>query len=302
MKPTLLVLAAGMGSRYGGLKQLDKVGPSGETIIDYSVYDAIRAGFGKVVFIIRKQIEKEFVEFFGNRFGNRIQVDYVFQETDIVPEGFTYNTERTKPWGTAHAVLMAKDAIKEPFAVINADDFYGTEAFTKIAQFLNQPRNEGIREYALAGYILSNTLSEFGGVSRGVCEIDAQDYLVNVVETKNIHKTHNHIAFSHENGDLEFIPANTIVSMNTWAFWPEIFEHIETSFKEFMQKEGFNLKSEFYIPTIADQLIKSGQARFKVLPVNEKWFGVTYQEDKPTVVDNLKQLVKVGVYPNNLWA
>lgn len=302
MKPTLLVLAAGMGSRYGGLKQLDKVGPSGETIIDYSVYDAIRAGFGKVVFIIRKQIEKEFVEFFGNRFGNRIQVDYVFQETDIVPEGFTYNTERTKPWGTAHAVLMAKDAIKEPFAVINADDFYGTEAFTKIAQFLNQPRNEGIREYALAGYILSNTLSEFGGVSRGVCEIDAQDYLVNVVETKNIHKTHNHIAFSHENGDLEFIPANTIVSMNTWAFWPEIFEHIETSFKEFIQKEGFNLKSEFYIPTIADQLIKSGQARFKVLPVNEKWFGVTYQEDKPTVVDNLKQLVKVGVYPNNLWA
>ena len=226
----------------------------------------------------------------------------MFQETDIVPEGFTYNTERTKPWGTAHAVLMAKDAIKEPFAVINADDFYGTEAFTKIAQFLNQPRNEGIREYALAGYILSNTLSEFGGVSRGVCEIDAQDYLVNVVETKNIHKTHNHIAFSHENGDLEFIPANTIVSMNTWAFWPEIFEHIETSFKEFIQKEGFNLKSEFYIPTIADQLIRSGQARFKVLPVNEKWFGVTYQEDKPTVVDNLKQLVKVGVYPNNLWA
>jgi dTDP-glucose pyrophosphorylase len=218
MKPTLLVLAAGMGSRYGGLKQLDKVGPSGETIIDYSVYDAIRAGFGKVVFIIRKQIEKEFVEFFGNRFGNRIQVDYVFQETDIVPEGLTYNTERTKPWGTAHAVLMAKDAINEPFAVINADDFYGSEAFTKIAQFLNQPRSQGIWEYALAGYILSNTLSEFGGVSRGVCEIDAQDFLVNVVETKNIHKTHNHVAFSHENGDLEFIPANTIVSMNTWAF------------------------------------------------------------------------------------
>ncbi len=301
MKPTLLVLAAGMGSRYGGLKQLDQVGPSGETIIDYSVYDAIRAGFGKVVFIIRKQIEKEFIEFFGNRFGDRIKVDYVFQETNILPEGAIFNPERTKPWGTGHAVLMAKDKIQEPFAVINADDFYGAEAFAKIADFLNQKQSGGIPEYALAGYILSNTLSEFGGVSRGVCEISEDGYLQNVVETKNIHNTHNHIAFSHENGELEFIPANTIVSMNTWAFWPEIFNEIETSFKEFILKEGDNLKSEFYIPTIADQMIKSGKARFKVLPVSEKWFGVTYQEDKPTVVESLAQLVKAGIYPHNLW-
>jgi NDP-sugar pyrophosphorylase family protein len=301
MKPTLLVLAAGMGSRYGGLKQLDQVGPSGETIIDYSVYDAIRAGFGKVVFIIRKQIEKEFIEFFGNRFGDRIKVDYVFQETNILPEGAIFNPERTKPWGTGHAVLMAKDKIQEPFAVINADDFYGAEAFKKIADFLNQKQSGGIPEYALAGYILSNTLSEFGGVSRGVCEISEDGYLQNVVETKNIHNTHNHIAFSHENGELEFIPADTIVSMNTWAFWPEIFNEIETSFKEFILKEGDNLKSEFYIPTIADQMIKSGKARFKVLPVSEKWFGVTYQEDKPTVVESLAQLVKAGIYPHNLW-
>lgn len=300
-KPTLLVLAAGIGSRYGGLKQLDPVGPSGETIIDYSVFDALRAGFGKVVFIIRKQIEKEFLNFFDGRFKGKIETDYVFQELEILPDGHTPPEGRTKPWGTGHAVLMAREKIKEPFAVINADDYYGPGAYTAIAEFLGRPKSDTLPEYALAGYPLGNTLSEFGGVSRGICETDDHSFLKTVTETKNIHYTHNAIAYPDDNGALVFLPSDTVVSMNTWAFRPEVFDDFAKLFATFLREHGQDSRSEFYIPTVADYLIHNGYARFRVLPVNEKWFGVTYQEDRPQVVDNLKKLVAAGLYPEKLW-
>jgi len=300
-QPTLLVLAAGIGSRYGGLKQLDPVGPSGETIIDYSVFDAVRAGFGKVVFIIRKQIEKEFLGFFEGRFKGNIEMDYVFQELDALPGGHTPPEGRTKPWGTGHAVLMAREKIKEPFAVINADDYYGPGAYTAIAEFLGRPKSDTLPEYALAGYPLGNTLSEFGGVSRGICETDDHSFLKTVTETKNIHYSHNAIAYPDDNGALVFLPSDTVVSMNTWAFRPTVFEDFGKLFDSFLKEHGQDTRSEFYIPTVADYLIRNGHARFRVLPVNEKWFGVTYQEDRPQVVENLKKLVAAGLYPEKLW-
>lgn len=299
-KPTLLVLAAGIGSRYGGLKQLDQLGPSGETIIDYSIYDAIRCGFGKVIFIIRKQIEQEFISFFGTRYGNAIEVDYVFQEIDKLPAGFNVPAERTKPWGTGHAVLMAKDKIKEAFAVINADDFYGKGAFEALAGFFSKTEPQS-KEYALAGYRIANTLSEHGGVSRGVCECNDDGYLVTVTEIKNIHKSHKHIAYPDEKNQLIFLPSETFVSMNTWGFFPDIFEDFEKMFIEFLQKNQDDSKAEFYIPTVADTLIQSGKARFKVLDIDEQWFGVTFPEDRPTVVNKLIELTQKGVYPNRLW-
>lgn len=300
-KPTLLVLAAGIGSRYGGLKQLDPVGPHGETIIDFSVYDAWRAGFGKVVFIIRRQIEKEFLQFFEGRFKGKIEMDYVFQELEMLPEGFKVPEGRVKPWGTGHAVLMAKDKIKEPFAVINADDFYGPGAYTALADFFKAPRPEGIREYALCGYHLSKTLSDFGGVSRGICETDAAGFLHKVVETHKIQKTHNGYAYPDEHDHWVFLPGDTVVSMNTWAFFPEVFEDFEAYFREFLKEMSNPIKAEFYIPTVADKLIASGKARFRVLPVQEQWFGVTFQEDRPVVVENLKLLKEQGLYPEKLW-
>lgn len=302
MKPTLLILAAGMGSRYGGLKQLDKIGPAGETILDYSVYDAINSGFGKVVFIIRHEIEKEFISFFQNRFKGQIETVYVYQELNNLPGGYTAPAGRTKPWGTAHAILMAKEVIKEPFAVINADDFYGREAFTLMADFLNNMKEGAIKEYALAGYRLSNTLSEFGGVSRGVCMTDDDSYLTTVTETKNIKQEAQIITCDSENGGPSTLAPETIVSMNTWAFGPEVFEETEKLFKEFLKEHGKEEKSEFYIPTVADHLIKTGKAKFKVLPCAEKWFGVTYPEDRPTAVESFKSLAEKGVYPLNLWA
>ncbi len=300
-KPTLLILAAGIGSRYGGLKQLDPVGPQGETIIDFSVYDAMRAGFGKVVFIIRKQIEKEFLHFFDGRFKGKIEMDYVHQELDILPEGFWVPQGRLKPWGTGHAVLMAKDKIKEPFAVINADDFYGPGAYTALVDFFKAPQPVGIREYALCGYQLSKTLSDFGGVSRGICETDAAGFLHKVVETHKIQKTHNGYAYPDENENWVFLPGNTVVSMNTWAFFPEVFNDFETYFREFLQTSPNLEKAEFYIPTVADKLIASRKARFRVLPVHENWFGVTFPEDRPVVVEKLRLLKEHGIYPEKLW-
>jgi UTP-glucose-1-phosphate uridylyltransferase len=301
MKPTLLVLAAGMGSRYGGLKQMDTVGPSGETIMDYSIFDAARAGFGKVVFVIRKDFEQAFRDTFAGRFGNVIEVDFVFQSTDKVPAGSSYNQERTKPWGTNHAVMMAAGTIKEPFAVINADDFYGKESFEILAKFLGEVKDKKNR-YCMVGYRLSNTLSESGAVSRGICEKDSEGNLVSVVERTHIEQLGGTPAYKDENGKMQQLEnLDAPVSMNMWGFTPEYFDYSDKYFKEFLAENGQNPKSEFYIPYVIDMLIKSNAATVKVLDTPSKWFGVTYAEDKPGVMMKLNQLVQEGVYPKKLW-
>ena len=300
MKPTLLILAAGMGSRYGGLKQVDKLGTSGETILEYSIFDAIKAGFGKVVFVIRKDIEKEFKAAFGDKFSDKIKVEYVFQEIDALPEGFKLPSGRTKPWGTAHATLMAKDAIKEPFAVINADDFYGADAFKTIATFFNSLCSE-TNVYSMVGYRLANTLSDFGTVSRGICSQDADNNLTTVVERTSIQRFDETIKFIDENGEKKELNDDDIVSMNFWGFTPSYFAYAEEQFKVFLDKQGNEEKSEFYIPTVANNLIVSGEINLKVLKSSAKWFGVTYKEDKQTTIDKIAELVKNGEYPENLW-
>lgn len=300
-KPTLLVLAAGMGSRYGSLKQIDPVGPSGETIIDYSIYDAIRAGFGKVVFIIRKSFEQDFKEIFISKLQPFIPVEYVFQELENVPEGVSFSPERVKPWGTAHAILMAKDRIKEPFAVINGDDFYGSDAFKTMADYLNSLTIEQQTQYSLVGYQVGNTMSENGTVSRGVCLEDASSNLVSVTERTNIQFTHGGIAYQEEDGTLVFLNPETLVSMNFWGFTPEYFKQTESMFVDFVKANSESLKAEFYIPAAIDNLINSSNASVKVLRSSAKWFGVTYKEDKPVVIEKLAQLIKMGVYPAQLW-
>lgn len=299
MKPTLLILAAGMGSRYGSLKQIDAIGPSGETIIDYSVYDAIRAGFGKVVFVIRKNIEKEFKEVFGNRFQNRIQIDYVFQELENLPQGYSLPEGREKPWGTAHAVLMAKDVIKEPFAVINADDFYGADAFKKLADFFAQTDIDG-NIFSMVGYTLNKTLSDHGFVSRGVCETDTESNLITVVERTKIEKVDDKILFSDGEQKIE-LQGDEKVSMNFWGFMPSFFKYAESDFITFLNESIEVPKSEFFIPLVVNNLIQSNTIKLKVLPTSASWFGVTYKEDKPIVIQKLKDLVAEGVYPENLW-
>lgn len=300
MKPTLFVLAAGMGSRYGGLKQLDGLGPNGETIMDYSIYDAIRAGFGKVVFVIRKSFEADFREVVVNKFKNLIDVDVVFQDITSVPEGFTYNPEREKPWGTNHAVLMGKDVIKEPFAVINADDFYGKESFQVLADFLTSVTGKS-NEYCMVGYHVGNTLSESGSVSRGVCVVDENGNLLNVVERTHIEEKSGAIIYLDEKGEEVSIPANTPVSMNMWGFTPDYFDYSMEFFKEFLVENGQKLKSEFYIPLTVNNLIVDGKASCKVLDTTSKWFGVTYAEDRPQVVLKINELIRKGVYPNQLF-
>ena len=295
MKPTLFVLAAGMGSRYGGLKQIDGLGPSGETIMDYSVYDALRAGFGKVVFVIRKDFEEAFRKAVISKYADKVPCEVCFQSVDSVPEGCTYNPERTKPWGTNHAVLMAKDLIKEPFAVINADDFYGRESFQVLADYLKSV--EGTTgKYCMVGYRVANTLSENGSVSRGVCATDENGYLTDVVERTKIEKVGDKIIYAEDGVDTEISP-NSPVSMNMWGFTPEYFEYVEKAFVEFLQARGQELKSEFYIPTLVNDMIRSGEATCKVLDTTSKWFGVTYAEDRPQVVMKINNLVKEGVYP-----
>ena len=300
MKPTLFVLAAGMGSRYGGLKQMDGLGPNGETIMDYSIYDAVRAGFGKVVFVIRNSFAKEFQEVFKNRFNGKIEVEFVYQEIENVPEGCTYNLERVKPWGTNHAVLMGKDVIKEPFMVINADDYYGTESFQIMHDFL-QSVNGKQNQYAMVGYRLGNTLSDSGSVSRGVCETDAHGNLLVVTERTNIEKKGLNAAFKDENGMEVVLDASVPVSMNMWGFTPDYFDYSQEIFKEFLKENGQNPKSEFFIPLVITQLIQSGKASVKVLDTPSKWFGVTYIEDRPSVVIRINELVREGVCPNKLW-
>jgi UTP-glucose-1-phosphate uridylyltransferase len=296
-KPTLLVLAAGMGSRYGGLKQIDSVGPAGGTIIDYSVFDAMRAGFGRLVFVIRKDIEAQFREVVGSRFEKRIAVDYVFQELDALPAGFSVPVGRTKPWGTTHAILMAAESIREPFAAINADDFYGQQAYSLMARHLTS----GTADYAMVGFILRNTLSDFGTVSRGVCQTNGDHYLKSVVELTKIERAGN--AARNIEGENKFQPltGDEIVSMNFWGFTPDVFGRLKEGFQNFLGRSGNDLKAECYIPSTVSDLIVSGQAKLKVLRTPDSWFGVTYREDRPRVVDCIRELVNGGAYPERLW-
>ena len=299
MKPTLFILAAGMGSRYGGLKQLDGLGPNGETIMDYSVFDAMRAGFGKVVFVIRKDFEEDFRNVVLSKYADHVPCEVCFQGIDNLPEGFTRNPERTKPWGTNHAVLMAKDLIHEPFMVINADDFYGKESFEVMANFLNEVNGqEG--KYCMAGYRVGNTLSEHGTVSRGVCATDENGFLTDVVERTAIENKDGHIVYQDNGVDVE-IPFETPVSMNMWGFTPEYFAYAEEDFKAFLTENAQELKAEFYIPTLVNDMIKSGKATCQVLDTTAKWFGVTYADDRQMVVDKIQALVDAGVYPSKLF-
>lgn len=300
MKPTLFVLAAGMGSRYGGLKQLDPLGPSGETIMDYYIYDAIRAGFGKVVFVIRKDFEQDFRDKILSKYEGHIPVEVVFQSVDKLPNGFNCPAERTKPWGPAHAVLMAKDTIKEPFAVINADDFYGRNSFEVIAQELMRLRDRK-GDYAMVGFRVGNTMTENGSVSRGVCE-NKNGLLTSVVERKSIAYNPDHeIVFTDEDGKEQKLNPNTPVSMNMWGFTPDYFEFAEREFVKFLEKELNTPKAEQVIPDVADALIKSGEATIKVLDTDSRWFGVTYAEDRPGVVAKFSELHANGEYPQNLF-
>lgn len=301
MKPTLFILAAGMGSRYGGLKQIDGLGPNGETIMDYSVYDALLAGFGKIVFVIREDFAEDFKKVVLKKYEGKVPCEICFQSIDKVPAGATYNPERKKPWGTNHAVLMAKDIIKEPFAVINADDFYGRESFAVLADFLNEVEDKQ-GEYCMVGYRVCNTLSENGSVSRGVCETNAEGLLQGVVErTSIVRKEDGVIYFKDENDNDVALTEKVPVSMNMWGFTPEYFNYVEEAFKVFLQEKGQELKSEFYIPTLVDELIHAGKATCKVLDTESKWFGVTYSEDRPKVVAKFEQLAAEGVYPSPLF-
>lgn len=303
VQPTLLVLAAGMGSRYGSLKQLDGLGPSGETIMDYSIYDAIRAGFGKVVFIIRRSFEQDFREKILSKYEGRIPVDVVFQDMDNLPAGFSVPEGREKPWGTNHAVMMAKDVIKEPFAVINADDFYGRSGFAVIADKLRQLAG-GHDKYCMVGYRVGNTLSESGSVARGVCEVDANNFLTGVVERTAIQRNaEGKIAFTDENGKEQILGENTPVSMNMWGFTPDYFEHSEAYFKVFLSdpKNMENLKAEFFIPLMVNKLINEKTATVKVLDTTSKWFGVTYSADRAGTVARIQSLIDEGVYPSKLF-
>jgi UTP-glucose-1-phosphate uridylyltransferase len=301
MKPTLLVLAAGMGSRYGGLKQLDKLGPNGETIIDFSIYDAIRAGFGKIVFVIRKDIEEEFKEVIISRLSDKVEVDYCLQELEYLPKGFKLPADRTKPWGTGHAILMAADKIHEPFGVINADDFYGADAFKVLAEFFATLKTGNENIYSMVGYDVANTLSDFGSVSRGVCLEDDENNLLSVTERTQIERSHNGIAYKDETGDLVFLIPQTIVSMNFWGFTPQIFKQLSNRFVGFLENNIQNPKSEFFIPSVVNELIEAKETSVKVLHSNARWFGVTYREDRELAVSKIKHLVEEGIYPENLW-
>jgi dTDP-glucose pyrophosphorylase len=300
MQPTLLILAAGMASRYGSMKQVQSFGPSGETIMDYSIYDAIEAGFGKVVFIIRKEFADNFKEIFEPKLKGKIKTDYVYQEMDGFIGDNQVPAERTKPWGTAHAVLSAVNAVYEPFAVINADDFYGRDAFEKAYKFLTTDCSSNL--YSIIGYELIKTLSENGSVSRGVCQVDANNNLVSIAERTKIYMNEDD-KITYEENDKKFeVPSTAKVSMNFWCFDPSVFEFIKIIFKDFLAEKINDPKSEFFIPIIGDKFIHDGRGAIKVIPTDAKWFGVTYKEDAPDVQASLNKLIDVGIYPKNLWA
>jgi NDP-sugar pyrophosphorylase family protein len=299
MQPTLLILAAGMASRYGSMKQVQGFGPNGETIMDYSIYDAIESGFGKVVFIIRKEFADNFKAIFEPKLKGKIETAYVYQEMDGFLGDFKVPAERTKPWGTAHAVLSAVDAVHEPFAVINADDFYGRDAFAKANKFLITECNKNL--YSIIGYELIKTLSDNGSVSRGVCQVDGNNNLVSIAERTKIYMNDDK-KITYEEGDKKFeVPSSAKVSMNFWCFDPSVFDFIKNIFSDFLAENISNPKSEFFIPIIGDKFIHDGKGAIKVIPTDAKWFGVTYKEDAPEVQESLNKLIAAGVYPENLW-
>jgi len=300
MKPTLLILAAGMASRYGSMKQVDGFGPHGETIIDYSIYDAIKAGFGKVSFIIREEFAEPFKAIFEPKLAGRIETDYVFQSYDLKPFGIDKEIERAKPWGTAHAVLSARNQVHEPFCVINADDFYGYDAFEKMAKFLNTEVADD--KFSIIGYQVDRTLSDYGTVSRGVCQVDENGDMVAINERLKVYFAKDGSVVYEEDGQELPLASDTPVSMNFWGFTPAVFDKTLPLFKAFVEANESNPKAEFFIPLIGDELIKSGEASFKVIPTGAKWFGVTYKEDKPIVQKCISDLVDSGAYPQNLWA
>ncbi|MFA5244536.1 MAG: sugar phosphate nucleotidyltransferase [Pedobacter sp.] len=303
MKPTLVILAAGMASRYGSMKQTDGFGPNGETIIEYSIYDAIKAGFGKVIFVIKEEFAENFKGIFEPKLQGKIKTDYVFQTFDLKPFGIDIEIERAKPWGTAHAVLAARDTVKEPFCVINADDFYGRESYQKMADFLNNDVTDS--QFSMIGFQIDKTLSEYGSVSRGVCDVDSDGNLAEIHERtkvyfKNDESGNKGIVF--EENDRQYpLEAETRVSMNFWGFTPKIFELSAGMFKEFALSNKDNPKAEFFIPIVAEKLIRNKQGSFRVIPTQNQWFGVTYVEDKPFVQENIDKLVASGEYPDNLW-
>lgn len=299
MKPSLLVLAAGMGSRYGGDKQLDKVGPAGQTIIDYSIYDAVRAGFGKIIFVIRRDIEEQFKNSFMKPLDGKVDIDYVFQDLDDLPRGYKPSPERVKPWGTSHAIMVARNKIKEPFGVINSDDYYGVESFQILHDFLVNDKDDNT--YCIVGYPMGNTLSDHGHVNRGVCKVDENGNLSHIVETRKIEKRPDGIFAPGEKGREVEYSADEIVSMNLWGFKPSCFEYLEKEFVNFIERSAGDPKAELDIPTSMDVYVKKGEINIRVLMTESKWFGVTYREDRPFVVRSLQDMVDSGIYPEKLW-
>ncbi len=296
-KPALLVLAAGIGNRYGGLKQIDPVGPGGETIMDYAVYDALRAGFGRLVFVIRRDLEAAFRQTIGARFEPRVPVDYVFQELDKLPAGFAPPPNRRKPWGTGHAILMAQEAIREPFGVINADDFYGRHSFELLAGHLQSASPD----YAMVGFVLRNTLSEFGSVARGVCRTTPDGLLEEVVELTRLEREGDAVKYTDPAGTVHRLTGAETVSLNMWGFSPTIFSHLRRELVLFLEAQGHDDRAEFFIPTVVNTLVNRGQERLKVLRTKDSWFGITYREDRPRVMGNISRLIGQGDYPDRLW-
>ena len=304
-KTALVIMAAGIGSRFGGgIKQLTSFGPSGEIIMDYSIYDAIKAGFNKVVFVIRKDLEKDFREIIGNRIEKEIEVEYAFQELNDLPEGFTVPEGRRKPWGTGQAILACRNLVKEPFAVINADDYYGKDAFVLVHDYLvkQEKQTDGVFQVCMAGFILKNTLSDHGGVTRGICRLDENGELNGVDETRNIIKVPGGAAVLQEDGTQVSISPENLVSMNMWGFTPDFIQELETGFEKFLSGlDPEDIKAEYLLPSIIDQMLKKKQVQITVLKTSDKWFGVTYKEDVPTVIADFKRLLEEGVYPAKLW-
>jgi UTP-glucose-1-phosphate uridylyltransferase len=300
MKPTLLVLAAGLGTRYGGLKQIDSIGPHGETIIDYSIYDAIRAGFGKMVFVIRHYFEDEFRAKVSSKFDGFVETACAYQELDACLGSFALPADRERPWGTGHAILVCRDLIHEPFAVVNADDYYGVHSLKTMAGFL-AGRDVTVMDYAMVGYVLRNTLSEHGGVSRGVCQCDEHMLLKKVVECKKIEKAGAGARYLDGDGKSHALTGHEIVSMNLWGFQPSIFPHLQSQFERFLRDRGMEAKAEMYIPFVVDALISGGKASVKVLQTHDTWFGVTYREDRDMAMKCIHKLIAEGIYPERLW-
>ncbi|MBE0534938.1 MAG: nucleotidyltransferase [Phycisphaerae bacterium] len=300
MKPTLLILAAGMGSRYGGLKQIDPVGPNGEIIIDYSIHDALRAGFGKLVFVIRHYFEDAFREKIGNKFNGAVETAYAYQEMDSEIGNFKLPADREKPWGTGHAILVGKNVINDPFAVINADDYYGIDSFKVMADFLRGDRISPA-EYAMAGFTLGNTLSDHGAVARGVCRCDERGYLQEIIERTAIEKNGNAARYIDQAGVSHALTGNEIVSMNLWGFHPSFFDHLSQGFARFLEQQGHDARAEMFITLIIDDLIKRHKAAVNVLPTHDRWFGVTYRNDMPIARRRIAELIDAGTYPRRLW-